>query len=421
MTAPHDPTTGASPPAHQPEDAPRPSRRAYISVAAVLTIVMLGGTLPVPLYLLYEEEFGFGSGTVTIIFAVYAFGTLAALLFLGRVSDARGRKPILLAGLALTAVSTVVFLFAAGTPALLAARLISGVGVGLVTGTAAAALAELHPRADHQAAALISSVLNLFGLGLGTLLAGLLAEYAPFPTRLVYALYLAVLLAAVVAVMRVPETASSRGGPLGLRPQLSVPTEGRRAFFSAAIAVFAAFSLLGLFSSLVPQFLSETLGQTSRSLAGAVTFLLFAAGAAAQLALRRLDPVTAMLAGLPTLVLGLAILQAGLALASLGVFLAGAVVGGVGVGLAFRGSFATVTALASEEKHAAVMSTFFLAVYTGLSVPVLAVGAAMQYTSVLTATTASAAAVGVLAAIAAVGVLGQRRTSPVPTTEMRQS
>ena len=46
----------------------------------------------------------------TVIFAMYAFGVLAALLAFGRWSDALGRRPLLLAGLAAAITSDVVFL-----------------------------------------------------------------------------------------------------------------------------------------------------------------------------------------------------------------------------------------------------------------------------------------------------------------------
>jgi hypothetical protein len=44
-------------------------RRGYRLVAGVLVIMMLGGTLPAPLYVLYERQMGFGPLGVTVVFA----------------------------------------------------------------------------------------------------------------------------------------------------------------------------------------------------------------------------------------------------------------------------------------------------------------------------------------------------------------
>jgi hypothetical protein len=62
-------------------------RRSYRLTAAVL--LMLGGTLPVRPYVLYERQMGFGPLGVTVVFAAYVLGTLVAL---GDLSDhiARG-------------------------------------------------------------------------------------------------------------------------------------------------------------------------------------------------------------------------------------------------------------------------------------------------------------------------------------------
>jgi hypothetical protein len=70
-------------------------RRGYVLTAGVLLVMMLGGTLPVPLYVLWEKQMGFGPLGVTVVFAAYVVGTLAALLVLGDLSDHVGRRIVL--------------------------------------------------------------------------------------------------------------------------------------------------------------------------------------------------------------------------------------------------------------------------------------------------------------------------------------
>ena len=89
-------------------------------------ITMLGATLPTPLYPIYEQELGFGGVMVTLIFAAYAVGVIAALLLFGRLSDQLGRRAVLLPGLALAAVSSAVFLIPDNTPTLFVGRVLSG-------------------------------------------------------------------------------------------------------------------------------------------------------------------------------------------------------------------------------------------------------------------------------------------------------
>ena len=130
-----------------------PRRVAFWLLALVFAATMLGTTLPTPLYVIYQARWHFSSAMVTVTFAVYAAGVLAALLLAGRSSDQAGRKPVLAAALGISALSTAVFVLAPGLGALLAARIMSGLSAGLMTGTATAALTELvpaRPAAGHR-------------------------------------------------------------------------------------------------------------------------------------------------------------------------------------------------------------------------------------------------------------------------------
>src|ERR1700727_2359539 len=112
-------------------------------IAYVFAITMLGTTLPTPLYVIWQSQWHFSSGVVTLIFAVYAAGVLAALVFAGRASDQVGRRPVLGAALGFSALSTVVFIVATSVGWLFLGRVLSGFSAGLITGTATAALTDM--------------------------------------------------------------------------------------------------------------------------------------------------------------------------------------------------------------------------------------------------------------------------------------
>ena len=116
---------------------------AFWFIAYVFAATMLGTTLPTPLYVIWQSEWGFSSGVVTLIFAVYAAGVLAALVFAGRASDQVGRRPVLGAALGLSGLSTVVFILATSVGWLFLGRVLSGFSAGLMTGTATAALTDM--------------------------------------------------------------------------------------------------------------------------------------------------------------------------------------------------------------------------------------------------------------------------------------
>jgi MFS family permease len=84
---------------------------------------------------------------VTLIFAVYVAALIPALLVAGPLSDAVGRRAVLLPAVALAALGSLVFTLAAGTGWLFAARILQGPAVGAASGPLTAALTDLEPAA----------------------------------------------------------------------------------------------------------------------------------------------------------------------------------------------------------------------------------------------------------------------------------
>jgi hypothetical protein len=368
----------SSPPARRALTAPR--QVAFWLLALVLAVTMLGTTLPTPLYVIYQSRWHFSAAMVTVTFAVYAVAVIVTLLLAGRSSDQAGRRPVLAAALGAGALSTIAFILAPDVAALIAARILSGLSAGLMTGTATAALTELIPASDHRRASLVATAANMGGLGLGPLAAGLLAQYAPHPTTLVFEVYLGVLAVAGLIVLFVPETVGVRIRPALRFAGLGIPERGRGEFIAAGVAAFAAFALLGLFSSLVPGFVAGQLHQGSHAVQGAVVFLIFAVGTGTQIALSRFSGPRVVLAGLGLFLAALGLIVAALASAGVALFLVGTVVGGVAVGAIFLGSLGTANRLAPAGRRGQTISAFFVACYAGLSIPVVGVGVLSEFT-----------------------------------------
>ncbi|MEU6405662.1 MFS transporter [Streptomyces sp. NPDC046985] len=377
--------------------------RTFWLVAAVYVLAMLGGTLPVPLYLLWAPRMGFGPLTTTLIFAVYAIGVVVSLMLFASMSDRSGRRPLLFAALALAAVSTVAFLLADDVMVLLAARLFSGLATGIVTATATAALEELAGHGRTRRATITATAANLGGLGIGTLIAGLLAEFAPDPTSLVFWIYLIALVPAVLATALVPETVVQPRRPtLAVRrPTLPTGRADRVLFLRVAAAVFAAFAVNALFSSLVPDFLHGVLHVASEATVGGVVALLFLSALVAQLGAPARWLERRWLAP-GFLVVGVAVFVAGLWTRSFPVFVVGTVLAGVGSGLAFRRGIAVTARLADPRRRADLNATYFLAAYAGTIVPTLALGGLDQVLDAKLATAILAAFIIVITVAAAV-------------------
>ncbi|MGC5247324.1 MFS transporter [Gordonia sp. DT219] len=398
-------------------DGPASARRtlrpgpALGAAVAAFAVVMMGTTIPTPLYSIYGSQLDFGVTTTTVIFAVYAAGVIAALILCGRWSDVVGRRPLLIAGVLISAVSAVIFVTAGGLGQLLAGRVVSGLSAGIYTGTATAAVIELAPRSWQSRAPAIATAANMGGLGLGPLVAGLLAEYAPAPLHTVFVVDLVVLALVGTAIWFIAEPVTITPGARLSLQRLSVPPQVRAVFTGPAIAAFAGFAVLGTFTGIAPSFLAKVIGIDNHAAAGALVALLLASSAAIQIIGRRAPTGTALIAGCAILVVGVAVLAWSLAAASLTLLIIGAVISGVGQGISFSKGMAAVVAASPDDRRAEVTSTYFVVAYVALSVPIIGQGIAAAHWGLVTAGIAFNIGVGILCALAMILIVFALRRS----------
>jgi MFS family permease len=415
-------------PAPVPRGGVEPGRAAVASYGAgfwLIALVFLTGmafsTVPTPLYPLYQVRDGFSTLTVTIVFAAYAVGVLTSLLLAGHLSDVVGRRKVLLAALALELAAAVLFLAEPPLPVLLVARLVTGLGVGMLTATATAHLQELHrtarPGASPQRFEIVSTAANIGGLGLGPLIAGVLAQYLDAPLRLPYLVFGVLLLASLGAVALAPETLQRRTAMGTYRP-LRVRVEGDTAgYVGAAAAGFAAFAVFALFTSLAPGFVGGTLHHSSRALAGLIVFTVFGAAAAAQTLTSRLAALAQRSSGLLGQAAGVVVLAVGMHTASLALFLLGGIVANMGAGVLFKSAIGAVAAMARPATRGEALAGLFLISFAGMAVPAVGIGVATHHISATAAVTWFTG--GLLALLATVGVLTARSApAPKPTPRL---
>jgi MFS family permease len=322
---------------------------------------------------------------VTVAFSAYAVGVLISLFLAGHVSDWVGRRRVLLPGVLLEVLAAALFLAGHSLGLLIVARVVCGLGIGLITATATAHLADLAPgsrRAVH-----VATAANLGGLGIGPLVSGVFAQYVDGPLTTVYVVFLVLLALCALAITLVPETVPFTPRPY--RPQrVSVPRQHRRRYAVAAAGAFTAFALFGLFTSLTPKLLTASVGTTSAVLAGAVSAVVFLAGVLTQLWSGRLELERQLTFGVVALVTGVVVLLvAGLA-GSLPLFVVAGAFAGAGAGLLFKGAMGSAARMAEPTARGEAAAGMFLAGYLGLTVPVLGLGAAARWVSLTTGLTA---------------------------------
>jgi hypothetical protein len=181
--------------------------RVWWGAGTAVAAVGWGAQQFAPLLLMYRAELGLGAPTLQAVFAMYVVGLIPGLLLGGPVSDRYGRRPVVLAALVASVVASALLLAGGqGAAWLFAGRLVAGFASGAGFSAGAAWIRELSAGVGAEHGPRRATVAMTVGFGLGPLVAGVLAQWAPAHTVLPYLPHLLLAAGALPAVHRTPET-----------------------------------------------------------------------------------------------------------------------------------------------------------------------------------------------------------------------
>jgi len=387
-----------------PRSLPRPA--AFWLLAAVSATFLAASAAPSPLYVVFQAEWGFSPTTLTAVFAVYALALLAALLTAGALSDHVGRRPVIAGALLVEIAAMAVFAGAQDVGWLFAARIVQGLATGAATGALAAALIDLHP----PRGALFNTLAPTAGLAAGALGSGLLVQFGPHPTSLVFVILASAFAVFLLALAAVPETTARRPGALAsLRPSAAVPAHARPTFATLVPALTATWALGGLYLSLGPSLAARVLDVHNHVAGGLVVTALAGSASLASFAARGVEPRRAMITSTLALALGVAVSLVALETESIPLFYAGAAIAGAGFGPAFLSAIRLLAALAEPAERAALLSVVYVLSYLAFSIPAVIAGLVVTSAGLRPTAVVYGAVVIALATSAAAGFALQGR------------
>jgi MFS family permease len=394
-----------------------PTRQLAL-LASMIVSFLAGSSAPTPLYPLYQAAWHVTPIAVTVVFGIYALAVLASLLVTGSLSDHVGRRPVLIVAALMQAIAMIVFATAHGLTALMVARVVQGLSTGAAASAVGAAMLDL----DRAKGTLANAVAPMTGTATGALGGGLLVQYAPAPTVLVYVLLAVVFVAQATAVVMMRETAPRSTGRAfaSLRPQFRVPVRVRGAMVIAVPALIAAWALAGFYGSLGPALVRRLCATTSLALGGIMLALLAASAAVTMFVLATREARAMMRYGVAGLAIGVGLTLVAMTHGATALFFAGGVIAGSGFGAAFQGAIRTVLPLAEADERAGVLSVVYVVAYLAMGVPAILGGLRVVHGGgIMTTAREYGLAVIALAVFALAGTLVPRsRPTPVtPVTE----
>ena len=350
-------------------------RRGFGFAVAATMLLMVAASAPSPFYPRFAEQLGLLPVATTLVFAVYAFTMLAALLFTGSISDVVGRRPVVTVGSVLLAASLVVFWQSGSLTMLLVARARPGLAAGLLLPALSAMVVDFAPPKHSEAASLWNTIAAMTGLGIGAISAAIVLDLVGNPAGAVFGSLAVVFLLIAALVWVTPETSrSARVRVTSTISRLAVPAYLRRALMVAVPAIIAGWATNGLFLALGSSVVKNEFSVATHA-QQAITIPIFAvSGIIASVLLHRSSARVVSVYGTFALGIGTALSLGALALHLFPAYLLTVAVVGSGFGTAFMGVLKTLMPRVDPTERAAVMAVIYTVSYLAFGVPTIIAG-----------------------------------------------
>lgn len=243
------------------------SWRVAVAVPVVLAMLSMIGPFsidtPFPAFPEMARDFGVAAGEMQLVVTAYLASFAVMSVFHGPLSDAVGRRPVILWSVAVYVVASVAAMFAPSLGLLLATRVVQGLSAGGATIVSRTVIRDLFE--GETAHRLMSRVALIFGLApaIAPVIGGLLLQVGPWPLVFGFQAGLGLLLVVLVLLV-LPEThPPSARVPLRVGEVVRGLTEVARhaAFQRVAWAATLAFGAQFLYIGGAAIFVVDLLGQ----------------------------------------------------------------------------------------------------------------------------------------------------------------
>ena len=354
----------------------------YAWVCFAMCVGVMGTALASPLYPIYQAQWHLQPSHITEVFVLYMVGALVSLMLLGTITSRYGFFSVLRAGVILMTAGIALSAVSWGIASFAVSRLLIGLASGAITTAASIGLTQLNTSGDTQRAAATTSLTIAFGFGLGPIVGGLVAQWAPAPLRTAYLPSLVLSAVAIYALFQVRIPAhllpAAPAAPLQLAqllPRLTFPERAvLRPYRLASMGAFCAFGMFSLFASLAPSFMQKMVPWHGPAISGLSIGLILFLSAAVQFVAQRWMTKQVLIAGYLSLALCNVLLMMNVFAASSLLFALCVLTTALGHGLCNLGGISVVNKVARADNRAGLLATYLVIGYVGTILPILGIG-----------------------------------------------
>lgn len=253
------------------------NRGSILLLMLNIFIVFVGIGLVIPILPKYMELLHINGGTIGLMVAAFSASQLVFSPIAGRLSDQFGRKPIIVIGMLIFAVSEWMFGASSSIWLLFIARMLGGIGAALIMPAVLAYAADVTTRQERaQGIGYINAAITT-GFIIGPGIGGIIAQFGvrvPF-----YCAAIAGLIAAAITFFLLPQPTKADADqdsqpdekesmPLWQQLALSV----KEPYFVSLIIIFIASFGLANFETVFTLFVDDKFGFSTLDIAYIITF-----------------------------------------------------------------------------------------------------------------------------------------------------
>lgn len=342
----------------------------------VIGIIAFSANLPAPLFPIYQMKYNLNNFAITALFAIYAVCMLLILLLAGSLAERNGTKWVVTVGVIFALISSAIFVGATSPWMLYLARAVEGIALGAFMGTSNALLLHYTPSQYIKRSLAYSSMATLLGFGLGPAVCGVIIQYSLFiPEIIPYVVLLILLLLALGLLITVPPTNENKNKQIPIRFRLGIPSTSRSLFIMFICpAVFVMLALNGVVISLIPTFVHSILHSNNLAWSGLLLLIFLSGGAIAQQISWPTWAILRIQVGIVLLLIGAWLMISAGSTASMILLFIGMIILAIGNGWTFQASMQLAGSLGKPSERPGIISTYYLAGYTGMEIPTIGVG-----------------------------------------------
>ncbi|GMR67069.1 MFS transporter [Bacillus sp. MN7755] len=342
----------------------------------VIGIIAFSANIPAPLFPIYQMKYSLNNFAITALFAIYAAGMLLILLLAGSLAERKGTKWVVTVGVILALVSSAIFVGATSPWMLYLARAVEGIALGAFMGTSNALLLHHTPPQYIKRSLAYSSMATLLGFGLGPAFCGIIIQYSLFiPEAFPYVVLLVLLLLALGLLFTVPPTNEKTNEQTPIRFRLGIPSTSQTLFIIFVCpAVFVMLALNGVVISLIPTLVHTILHSNNLAWSGLLLLTFLSGGAIAIHISWPSQTILRIQFGIVLLLIGTWLTITAGSTANMILLFIGMIILAIGNGWTFQASMQLAGSLGDPSERPGIISTYYLAGYTGMAIPTIGVG-----------------------------------------------